>query len=366
MEHRRIVIKLGTNTLCDPDGRPDHALMAALAGEMHDLKQVGHQFMIVSSGAIGIGRSALKLQDDPDDVPTRQACSAVGQHRLMDAWDEALGKRRMRAAQALVAVETFQDRRAYLHLKDCLELLLKLGAVPIFNENDVLATDEIGTTFGDNDRLGALIAAKTDADLYIILSDVPGLYDKPPHVRGAKLVPRVKHIDDAMVAAAGKKSKGAGGMASKLESARYLAEAGIPTVIAYGREPGILHALVAPEEDADPPGTWFDAFGRRDGMEKWIEATRAHGRIHIDEGAAKALRDGYHLLPAGVTGVEGEWSVESVVDVVHDGTSVARAVSHYSSRDLERCKGLQSDDAKAALGIEGTANITRKGRIVLH
>ncbi len=367
--NRRIVIKLGTNTLCDPNGMPDATLMSALAAQMHDLRLHGHQFIVISSGAIGTGRAALKLQDAPIDIPTKQACAAVGQHRLMQAWDNALSKHKMRAAQILVSSETFDERHRYVNLRNCLDQLLKLGAVPIVNENDVTATDEISETFTDNDFLGALVAARVDADLYVILSDVQGLFDKPPHLPGATFVPRVEAVTDAIIDMAGDRpGKGAkGGMRSKLESTRYLTEAGVPVVIAYGRDDDILEQLIEPhdDEEAERPGTWFDPVGRRDGMERWIKVTRSHGTIHVDAGAATALRDGFHLLPAGVTGVEGDFPVESVVTIHHDGKEVARAVSLLSSRELDRCKGLQSDDAKGLLGLDGTVNVTRKGRIVL-
>lgn len=368
---RRIVIKLGTNTLCNPDGMPDATLMNALAREIHELRQHGHQFLIISSGAIGAGRAALKLSETPIDVPTRQACAAVGQHRLMHAWDHALGQQKIRAAQVLVTSDTFDKRQRYTNLRNCLETLLKHGAVPILNENDTTSTDEIEASFTDNDRLGALVAARVDADLYVILSDVQGLYDKPPHTKGATIVRRVEEVTDEILAMAGEKigKGGRGGMPSKLHSARYLTEAGVPVVIAYGRHDKILSALIEPHdtegEEIDRPGTWFSPVGRLDGMERWLTGTRAAGSIHIDAGAAKALRDGYHLLPAGVTGADGDFPVESVVDIQHDNKIVARAISLFSRRDLERCLGLHSDEAQTALGIDGSVNITRKGRIVL-
>lgn len=370
-EQRRVVIKLGTNTLCDPDGLPDTQLMASLAEEIHMLRSEGHQILVVSSGAIGSGRAALRLADTPLDVPTRQACAAVGQHRLMQAWDTALRRHKVPAAQILVTADTFEVRRRYLNLRNCLEALLKQGAVPIINENDTTSIDEIGAAFTDNDRLGALVAAKVEADLYLILSDVPGLYDKPPHLKTARLVPLVEAVTDQVLAMCGEPGKnGRGGMRSKLESAKHLTESGVPVVIAYGREPGILHKLLHPGADVEEgtvtrPGTWFETVGRRDGKERWITAATPQGRIVVDEGAAKALRDGFHLLPAGVRGIEGHFPVESVVEIVYEDASVARAVSQFSSRDLERCQGMQSDAVRESLGVEGSVNVTRKGRIVL-
>ena len=373
-EQRRVVVKLGTNTLCDPDGLPDTQLLASLAEEIHLLRAEGHQVLVVSSGAIGSGRAVLKLPETPRDVAMRQACAAVGQHKLMQAWDNALRRHKVPAAQILVTADTFEVRRRYLNLRNCLEALLKQGAVPIINENDTTSIDEIDAAFTDNDRLGALVAAKVEADLYVILSDVPGLYDKPPHLKTARLVPRVEAVTEKVLKMAGARNgrEARGGMRSKLESAKHLTESGVPVVIAYGREPGILHKLLHPEpdptaegEEPGRPGTWFDTVGRRDGRERWIAAATPQGRIVVDAGAARALREGFHLLPAGVRGVEGQFPVESVVEIVHDGRKVARAVSQFSSLDLQRCLGMQSDGVRETLGVEGSVNVTRKGRIIL-
>lgn len=359
---KRIVLKLGTNTLCDADGLPDTDLIAALAKEIHDLRVTGHQFLIVSSGAIGLGRAALRIPELPLDVSMRQACAAMGQHRLMQAWDTGLRPHKIPVAQLLLTSHTFQQRRRYVELHNCLEALLASGAVPVLNENDAVSTEEIDATFTDNDRLGALVAARVEADLYVILSDVDGLYDKPPQEPGAARIPRVAAVTKDVLAMAGKPGKrGRGGMASKLESAKVLTESGVPVVVAYGRTPGILESLLG----EDPPGTWFDAVGRRDGMQRWLAAATPQGTIEVDAGAAAALREGNHLLPAGITGVRGDFAVESVVEIVHDGTAVARALSLFSSRDLARAKGLQSAAARDALGVTGPVNVTRKGRLAL-
>ncbi len=369
-EQRRVVVKLGTNTLCDPNGLPDPDLLRSLAEEIHHLRAEGHQILVVSSGAIGSGRAALRLPETPLDIPTRQACAAVGQHRLMQAWDNALRRHKISAAQILVTADTFDVRRRYLNLRNCLEALLKNGAVPIINENDTTSIAEIDAAFTDNDRLGALVAAKVEADLYIILSDVRGLYNKPPHLQSSTLVSQVETVTPEILDMAGKPGKGGrGGMRSKLESAKHLTEAGVPVVIAYGREQGILHKLLHPDLDSNGElvrvGTWFETVGRRDGKERWITAATPQGRIIVDEGAAQALRDGFHLLPAGVRGVEGQFPVESVVEVTYDGVSVARAVSQFSSGDLLNCQGMQSDEAREWLGVEGSVNVTRKGKIIL-
>lgn len=364
---KRIVVKVGTNTLCDPDGRPDPQLLRSVAHQVHLLRSQGKQVLIVSSGAIGSGQAALGLRDTPQDIAARQACAAVGQHRLMSAWQEAFQKDKVIVAQVLVTYHTFDKRRSYVNLRACIEKLLALGVVPIINENDTVSIREIDATFGDNDRLGALVASKVEADLTIILSDVDGLYDKPPHVKGAKIVHHVERVtDDILEMADDKPGRGGrGGMRSKLLSCRLLTEQGVAVVIAYGRADEILTRLLD-EESEEQIGTWFDVVGHRRGHERWIQAAHPEGRILVDAGAAKALGDGFHLLPAGVTGVEGQFGVESVVEIVHDDKVIGRAVSHLSSGDLARCKGMQSEEAKQILEFDGPVNVTRKGRLVLQ
>ncbi len=362
VEAKRIVVKLGTNTLCDPDGRPDTDLLDALAAEMHALASQGKQFIVVSSGSIGCGRHVMGMRELPQDVTQRQALAALGQHRLMGAWDAALRKHKSHAAQLLLTHHTFDRRRSYNHLRQCIEELLSMQAVPILNENDSVSVREIDATFGDNDRLGALVAAKMDADLYIILSDVTGLFDKPPHADGAQVVHTVDAVTDEILDMAGKgRTHGRGGMRSKLESAKQLTEAGVPVCIAYGRAPGVISSILAGEET----GTWFHPVGHQDGKKRFLVAAHSAGQITIDEGALKALQAGNHLLPAGVRGVEGEFPVESVVELVLDSHVVGKAVSQFSSKDLRACMGCQSDEVKALLELEGSVNVTRKGRLAL-
>lgn len=363
---RRIVVKLGTNTLCDPDGRPDPTFLRAVAKQVHLLRSNGKQVIIVSSGAIGSGMAAMGLRERPQDIPKRQALAAIGQHRLMTAWQEAFLHHHIRVAQVLLTHQTFDRRRSYLNMRGALEAILDMGAVPILNENDTVSIREIDATFGDNDRLGAMVAAKLEADLYVILSDVDGLYDRPPHQAGAKRIARISEIDEAVLTMADDKAgkRGRGGMASKLAAAQHLTGAGVPVVIAYGRGENVLVQLCDPEDEAEI-GTWFEVVGHRSGPQRWLTTARPEGAIEVDSGAVKALRDGYHLLPAGVTGVKGSFPVESVVDIMHEGKPVARAVSHLSARDLERCKGLQSDAARDVLETDGAVNVTKKGRIVM-
>lgn len=362
-ELRRVVVKLGTNTVCGEAGVPDEKFLATVAEEVMELRAQGREFLIVSSGAIGAGRAALGFREKVRDVKLRQACAAVGQARLMRAWEEAFAPHGVQVAQLLLTYHTFTSRRSFLNLRHATEALLKLGVVPIVNENDTVSIDEIDASFGDNDRLSALVATKARADLLVILSDVAGLYTRPPGAPGAELVPVVPSITpDVLRMAGGKASSGGrGGMGSKLEAARIATRAGIPVVIARGREPRVLGRILAGE----PLGTRFLPQAQGRGKGEWLKMARAAGRVHVDAGAAAALSEGKHLLPAGITGVEGSFAAGSVVEIVHQGRPVAKALSTLSSRDIEQVKGLHSEEVRRALGREGPFNVTRKKNVVL-
>lgn len=364
----RVVVKIGTNTICGDLGRPDPWYMAAIADEMVDLVAAGHQVILVTSGAIGTGRHMLGMKEKPRDVRVRQAAAAVGQPRLMQDWAAAFGRHNRPVGQVLLTYHTFARRESYLHMREAMLKLLELGVVPIVNENDTVSISEIDAGFGDNDRLSALVATKLEADLLVILSDVQGLFDKPPSEPGAKLVPVVEKVDDKVRAMAGAKtsSGGRGGMASKLESAALAMENGCAVVIAPGREPRVLTRLVAGEH----VGTRFVPHARASGARRWLLLAKPAGEIHVDAGAAKALVAGKHLLPAGVVAVNGSFDVESVVSILAergDGKPIAfaRAVSELSSDDLVRVRGLKSAEAAALLGIEGAVNVTTKGKVLL-
>lgn len=360
---QRIVVKIGTNTICGDLGRPDPWFMAALADEMADLREAGHDVILVTSGAIGTGRHMLGMKEKPRDVRVRQACAAVGQPRLMQDWSAAFARRNVPVAQVLLTYHTFQRRESYLHMREAMLKLLEMGIVPVVNENDTVSISEIDAGFGDNDRLSALVATKLEADLLVILSDVQGLYTKPPGEPGAALVPVVEQVDERIRAMAGGKasSGGRGGMASKLESAALAMESGCAVVIAPGREPRVL-ARVAKGE---PVGTRFVPRSRAAGPRRWLMLARPEGEVHVDAGAARALAAGKHLLPAGVVGVKGSFEVESVVSLVCEDRVIGRAVSALSSDDLARVRGLHTPEARAALGVDGAVNVTTKGNVLL-
>lgn len=360
---RRIVVKVGTNTLCGDLDHPDPWFMAALADEIVTLRAEGHDVILVTSGAIGAGRSILGLKEKPRDVRVRQVCAAVGQPRLMEGWAAAFARRNVHVGQVLLTYHTFAARASYLHMREAMLKLLSMGIVPVVNENDTTSISEIDASFGDNDKLSAIVATKLEADMLVILSDVAGLYTKPPGKPGAKLVEQIDEIDDEVMemAAARPGAKGRGGMRGKLVAVKLAMENGTPVVIAPGREAHVLTRVVHGER----LGTLFVPKSRKAGARRWLLVARPVGEVHVDAGAARALQEGKHLLPAGVTGLTGSFDVESVVDIVSGGRVIARALSELSASDLARVKGMHTPEARALLGVEGPVNVTRKGNILL-
>ncbi len=362
----RIVVKIGTNTITDADGIPDPVFLADIGRQIAMLRQDGHEVVLVTSGAIGAGKAALGFKENVRDVRLRQACAAVGQSRLMAMWQDAFAPHGIQVAQMLLTYGVFSHRKSYLHARAALLAILDLGVIPVINENDAIAIDEIDTTFGDNDKLAALVAAKMESTHLVILSDVPGLYDRhPKHHADAHLIPEVKEITPAIAAAAGDSGSagGRGGMRTKLEAARIAMESGISMVIARGRDADVLSRIFRGEA----VGTRFiPQDSRLDTKKRWIQHAAARGRISVDEGAARALKDGKHLLPAGVTAVRGNFDVESVVEIVLGDRVLAKAVSRLSSDDVRRVRGAHSDEAAVVLGVDSASvNITRKGALVL-
>lgn len=360
----RIVVKVGTNTLAGDDGRPDDAYLEDLAGQMVEARRGGRDVILVSSGAIGSGLGIAGVDNHVEEIRLRQAVAAVGQPHLMRAWDDAFREHGVRVAQLLLTHGDFTNRQAYLNLRNTTEKLLDMGVVPVVNENDTTSVDEIDESFGDNDRLSAYMAAKAEADLLVLLTDVDGLLTRPPSEPGAERVPVVEEVTDEVRDMAGTgsgSSPGRGGMRSKVEAAGIAAAAGVPVVVARGRDEAVLERILEGED----LGTWFPPSEGEPGKESWLRIAHPEGRVHVDGGAAEALRDGRHLLPAGVTGVEGVFAEGAVVEIVHDGDVVAKARSTYRSRDLDRVTGLHSAEVRETLGREGQANVTRKGNLVV-
>ena len=344
----RVVAKVGTSSLTDEHGVIDTAAVAKTADEIAAVRTAGHEVVLVSSGAVAAGLPALGIPGDrrPRDARTLQAVSAVGQARLMQTWGRHLGEHDLVAGQVLLAPLDFMVRAQYLHARSTLERLLELGVVPVVNENDAIADDEI--RFGDNDRIAALVAQLVGADLLLLLTDAPGLMDADPRFEpGASLIEEIVEIDHELEALAGGTGsvRGSGGMASKLAAAKMASWSGVRAVIAAANRPGVLMDAL---EGVVGVGTTVQPRDRRLTARKlWIAfALPAQGRIVIDDGAVRALSaGGRSLLAAGVVSVDGRFSADDAVEIVDGaGAVVAKGLSRVDAQELGVMAGRRSSE----------------------
>ena len=336
---RRVVVKVGSTSLTGQNGRLDDEQVRALAGQIGALRRKGLQCVLVSSGAIAAGLDPLALKRKPNDIPSLQAAASVGQGILMHAYQRAFAKRRVPVGQVLLTQDDFVRRKAYLNAHAALARLLDLGVVPIVNENDTVAVDEI--RFGDNDRLAALVSIMVHADLLVILSDIDGVYSADPKRHRAELL---THIDDLRALdglRAGKSGSplGSGGMASKVEAVRVASASGTGVVIANARADAILRRILQGEK----VGTFFPAHRVRGRSRKlWIEFVQnARGTIVVDVGAQKALvSGGKSLLPAGDVGHRGAFAIGDAVEVAGpDGSVFAKGITNYGADEIPSIQG---------------------------
>ncbi|MFW5695762.1 MAG: glutamate 5-kinase [Alkalispirochaeta sp.] len=341
---RRVVVKLGTNVLTTKDDL-DRDFVGEIARQVRALRDRGLEVCVVSSGAIGLGARELHIAGRVQDVVLRQACAAVGQPILMQVYREAFAARGIIAAQTLITREALDGRSSYVRLRNAVERLLELGVVPVFNENDSVATAEIGTAFGDNDQLSALVASKVDAGLLILLSDVDGYYDRDPRRHsGAAKRDMVEVVGAEMIEAAGKPGSalGTGGMATKLKAVRIAADGGCRVVLAHGREHNVLPRIL----DGEPVGTVFAPRRTLRNRTRWLLHSAPQGTIHVDQGAMDAIRRHKSLLPTGIVAVEGNFDAGEVV-LVNDQ---AKLVSAFSSQELHAVIGKHSSEVAHILG----------------
>lgn len=361
MNEGRVVVKIGSGALSGGGGGLDAAVLRRLAGDAADARAAGREVVIVSSGAILAGRERLKLAARPS-TQLKQAAAAVGQSRLMRAWEEAFAPRKITVAQVLLTREDLQDRARYLNARNTLLTLLRLGVVPIVNENDTVAVEEI--KFGDNDGLSALVAGLIDATLLVLLTDQDGLYtDDPRATPDARLVARVRPGESpARIGGAG--PWGSGGMASKVRAARQAADGGIAAVVASGVKPGVLAAVLA----GRPEGTFFEPNARPLAKRRqWLAfASKPRGRVVVDAGARAALSArGKSLLASGVKSLSGRFEAGDAVSLVEGGAEFARGLSNYAARDLERIKGLKTAQIEAALGHKPADEVVHRDNLAL-
>ena len=362
-----LVVKVGTRVLTGEDGLLNYDRIAGLSEQIHWAMQHGRKLVLVSSGAVGAGMGQLGLTQRPTDLSQLQAVAAVGQSRLVEAYDKALGHHGRCAAQVLLTAEYMDDRVRYLNVRNTLLALMEYGAVPIVNENDTVAVDELLGTFGDNDRLAALLTQLLRAPLLVLLSDVEGLYDGAPDDPKSKVISNVTAIDDSVrrLVQPSTFGVGRGGMASKLEAARIATAAGESVILASGFIAGNLEAILSGE----PVGTLFVPQGQSVSLRKrWIGYTvQPRGWLVIDPGAQRALvQQGRSLLPIGVVAMRGNYQKGDVV-VIEDkaGLEIARGLTNYSAEDLGKIKGLKSDAIAAVLSHCPYAEVVHRDNLVV-
>ena len=365
IEARRVVVKVGSALLVDGEkGRLNRTWLESFAADIAHLRRRGQEVILVSSGAIALGRRHLGLSAGPLKLEESQAAAAVGQIRLAHAYKELLEAHEITVAQILLTLGDTEQRRRYLNARGTLQTLLSLGAVPVINENDTVATAEI--RYGDNDRLAARVAQMTGADCLVLLSDIDGLYTANPHHNPeAELISRVLDITPAIEAMAGGTTSGVGtgGMQTKIAAAKIAVGAGCHLCISKG---ATQHPLKRIEEGARC--TWFVPSSTPSAARKqWIAGTlRPAGAISVDEGAVRALLQGKSLLPAGVTRAVGRFDRGDTVSIVGpDSLEVARGICAYSDSDTARIMGRKSTEIENLLGFRGRDEIVHRDDLVL-
>jgi glutamate 5-kinase len=344
-EQAKVVVKIGTSSITTEGGELDDAAVTKLCQELVDTYRAGHVIVLVCSGAIAAGLPALDLHRRPSDIGTLQAVAAVGQPRLMQRIGGILEEHGLVAGQVLLTPHDFVQRSQYLHARETLRRLLDLGVIPVVNENDTVADDEI--RYGDNDRLAALVSHLVSAELLVMLTDTPGLFTADPRLDSeASLIEEIAEVDAALEAVAGGSgtTRGSGGMASKLAAAKIAAWSGVRAVIAAADTPGVVLDAV----EGRPVGTVIRPRQHRLPSRKlWIAFARgASGRVVVDDGARMALtRDGRSLLPAGVRDVDGRFDADDAVEVVdQSGRPFAKGLTRVSSDALRAIAGRRTGD----------------------
>jgi len=358
---KRLVVKCGSSVLTDEQGRLQKDQLRRLAEEVAAIATSGRQIILVSSGAIACGMSLLGLKRRPREVSQLQACAAIGQSELMHFYSESFAVHKKLTAQVLLTQEDLAVQARHQNATRTLQTLLDRGVIPIINENDTVSVEEI--TFGDNDRLAALVASAVDAQLLVLLSDVEGLLAEDHLI---ERIDSVSHTSHKPLSGGRKRQTTKGGMTSKLMAAKMAGHHGIPTVIASGSKTSVLSDIL----DGKPVGTLCVPAESRLSRRKWRIAfalRHPRGKVIVDDGAAAALVDrGRSLLPTGVVGVFGRFDAEACVSIVDSkNQELARGVTSYSSAELARIQGLKSAEAAKALGRTGAGEVIHRDHMVL-
>lgn len=368
--NQRIVAKVGTSLLTDGTGGLDMEIMATLVGQIAKLHALGKQMLLVSSGAVAAGRHVLGVSQEDKDLPLRQVLAAVGQSHLMHAYEQLFTSHDIVVAQALLSRRDLNDRLGYLNIRNTLEGLLDRGVVPIINENDVVAVEELaGEAFGDNDTLSALVANLVDSDLLIMLGEVEGLFTADPFMDSSAChIPVVEHLTEKDLERLGGpswNSRGRGGMRTKLEAARLATASGVNVVIAGGRIPNVIVDLAS----GNSIGTIFPATTTRlESRKRWmLSGVSTRGEIMVDPGAVRALRiNNRSLLPAGVTSVAGPFERGDIISILDsDRSQMACGISNYASEDLSAIKGENSHKISEILGHHYGDEVVHRNNMVI-
>ncbi|HKJ05387.1 MAG TPA: glutamate 5-kinase [Geopsychrobacteraceae bacterium] len=362
---KRVVVKIGSGVISNDAGL-EQAVLAAISSDLCDLRELGLEVIVVSSGAVAAGKGQLGIVGRPQTIPQKQAAAAIGQTRIIRAYKETFLSRNQMVAQVLLTRDDLSNRRRYLNARNTLTTLLEYGVTPIVNENDTVVVEEI--RFGDNDNLSALVTSLIEADLLIILSDVDGFYDSDPSEnQAAELIPLIERITPRIEALAGeaKGSLGTGGMSTKVKAAKRVGLAGVGTLIVNGRTPKILKKVFAGEE----VGSYFlPALSKLTAKKRWIAfSKKPRGKLLVDEGACRAVvKQGKSLLPSGVCGVEGSFERGDAVRICDsEGVEFAKGVVSYSQAELLKIIGKQCAEIEAVLGYKYRDEIVCRDDLVL-
>jgi glutamate 5-kinase len=372
---KRIVVKLGTNLLTRGKDSLDLETIGEIFKQIASVKASGIDVLLVSSGAVAAGRDSLSRTPGKDKlqqgtVAYKQTLAALGQPQLMTTFEKIFSEHNVEIAQALISRGDLQSRSRYLNIRNTFDSLLSIGAIPIVNENDVVAVEELaGEVYGDNDRLSAMVANTVDADLLILLGDMKGLYTVDPHIdSSAELISVVEQIDPTVEkSASGPHDKqGSGGMASKLDAARLSMDSGIPMIIASGRVENVIESIC----NGDQVGTRFETtVSRRESRKRWILTGRSEhrGSVAVDAGASNALKNrGNSLLPIGIVSISGSFARGDIIEVTEiDGTTIGWGLAQYPSSDVELIKGKNSKELPDLLGHYYGAELIHRNNLAL-
>ncbi len=362
----RLVIKVGTSTLTHDTGKLNLYQIEVLVREIVDLKNLGREVILVTSGAVGAGMGRMGLTRKPRTMPEKQALAAIGQGLLLHMYEKLFAEYGQIVSQVLLTKDDIAHRERYLNSRNTLSALLRMGTIPIINENDTVVFEQI--KFGDNDTLAALVAGLVNADLLIVLSDIDGLYTSNPKLdTNARLIDLVDEITPEIERLAGEPSSklGSGGMITKIEAAKIACNSGIPMVLANGKRPNVLRDIVS----GVSVGTVFTPKDHRLKTRKgWIAyGSVVDGTITVDSGAEKAIvKNGKSLLPSGISAIEGEFSRGSVVKICGENGEIARGIVNYNSAEIEKIKGCQSKDIASILGHKDYEEVIHRDNLCLR